>query len=346
MSIDTARPPVHTDQSGTLHAVRGFFRAREIPVAGALIALVIITTLINPRFLSPQSVKDLMLNATIVIILAVGQALVIITENVDLSIGSILGLVAFGTGTLFNAWPGIPIPLVFLAGMLFGAVLGAINGFLVTAAKVPALVITLGTMYIFRGILTSWAGSKQYFSGDNPKAFGNLSVDVFLGIPIITIVAIVVVIAVAIFMNSVRAGRDLYAIGSDQDAARLFGIAVGPRVLAAFIASGALTGLAGVLYASRYNSVGALTGSGLELDVVAAVVVGGVAISGGTGTVFGAAIGAVLLSTITSSLTATRVDKFWQQAFVGMLILAAIIVDRAVSVRTARKLRVSESRDV
>jgi rhamnose transport system permease protein len=201
-------------------------------------------------------------------------------------------------------------------------------------------------MYIFRGILTSWAGSKQYFSGDNPKAFGNLSVDVFLGIPIITIVAIVVVIAVGIFMHSVRAGRDLYAIGSDRDAARLFGIAVGPRVLAAFIASGALTGLAGVLYTSRYNSVGALTGSGLELDVVAAVVVGGVAISGGTGTVFGAAIGAVLLSTITSSLTATRVDKFWQQAFVGMLILAAIIVDRAVSVRNARKLRVSESRDV
>jgi rhamnose transport system permease protein len=337
--------PTKSSSTGA-SAIANFFRAREIPVAGALIALIIVTTVVNPRFLSPQSVKDLMLNATIVIILAVGQALVIITRNVDLSIGSILGLVAFGTGTLFDIAPGMPIPLVFLIGMVFGAALGAINGALVTAAKVPALVITLGTMYIFRGVLTSWAGSKQYFSGDNPPEFGALSVDTFFGVPIITLVALVVVIAVGMFMHAVRSGRDLYAIGSDPDAARLFGISVSRRVLSAFVASGALTGLAGVLYTSRYNSVGALTGTGLELDVVAAVVVGGVAISGGTGTVVGAAIGAILLSTITSSLTATRVDKFWQQAIVGVLILSAIIIDRIVSARTARKLRVNEARDV
>ena len=345
--MSAARGIRPTAPSSTGHsAIGSFFRAREIPVAGALVALIIVTTLVNPRFLSPQSVKDLMLNATIVIILAVGQALVIITRNVDLSIGSILGLVAFGTGTLFDVAPGLPIPLVFLAGMGFGAALGAINGALVTAAKVPALVITLGTMYIFRGVLTSWAGSKQYFSGDNPPEFGALSVDTVFGVPIITLVALVVVIAVGVFMHAVRSGRDLYAIGSDPDAARLFGISVSKRVLAAFVASGALTGLAGVLYTSRYNSVGALTGTGLELDVVAAVVVGGVAISGGTGTVAGAAIGAILLSTITSSLTATRVDKFWQQAIVGVLILSAIIIDRIVSARTARKLRVNEARDV
>lgn len=345
MSATRGIRPTAPSSTG-LSAIGSFFRAREIPVAGALVALIIVTTLVNPRFLSPQSVKDLMLNATIVIILAVGQALVIITRNVDLSIGSILGLVAFGTGTLFDVAPGLPIPLVFLAGMVFGAALGAINGVLVTAAKVPALVITLGTMYIFRGVLTSWAGSKQYFSGDNPPEFGALSVDTFFGVPIITLVALVVVIAVGVFMHAVRSGRDLYAIGSDPDAARLFGISVSKRVLAAFVASGALTGLAGVLYTSRYNSVGALTGTGLELDVVAAVVVGGVAISGGTGTVVGAAIGAILLSTITSSLTATRVDKFWQQAIVGVLILSAIIIDRIVSARTARKLRVNEARDV
>lgn len=346
MTITRTRPTKKPADGGLGLAIGGFFRSREIPVAGALVALVIVTSIINPRFLSPQSVKDLMLNATIVIILAVGQALVIITRNVDLSIGSILGLVAFGTGTIFGIAPGTPIPVILVVGMLFGAVLGAFNGILVTAAKVPALVITLGTLYIYRGILTNWAGSKQYFSGDNPKAFGNLSVDTVLGFPIITVVAIVVVAAVAVFMHAVRSGRDLYAIGSDPDAALLFGISVTKRVLAAFIASGALTGLAGVLYASRYNSVGALTGTGLELDVVAAAVVGGVAISGGSGTVIGAAIGAILLSTITSSLTATRVDKFWQQAIVGVLILAAIIVDRIVRYRSARKLRVSEARNV
>jgi len=326
--------------------VAAFFRQREIPVAAALVALVLITFAVNPLFLSPQSVKDLLLNATIMIILAVGQALVVITRNVDLSIGSIVGLVAFGTGSLFNIAPGMPIPLVFLIGIVFGGVLGAVNGQLVTLAKVPALVITLGTMYIYRGILSTWAGSKQYFSGDNPKEFGNLSVDTFFGFPIITIMAVVVVVVVALILGFRRGGRDLYAIGSDPDAAKLFGIPTGRRVMAAFIACGALTGLAGILYASRYNSVGALTGSGLELDVVAAVVVGGVAIFGGSGTVVGAAIGAVLLSTITSSLTATRVDKFWQQAIVGVLILAAIVIDRVVSLRNTRKLRVKEARDV
>ena len=336
----------HAPAAPRTSALKRFITAREIPVASALIALIIITTIINPRFLSPQSTKDLMLNATIMVILAVGQALVIITRNVDLSVGAILGLVAFGTGTLFDIFPNIPLILVFVVGMAFGGVLGAINGVLVTSAKVPALVITLGTLYIFRGVLTSWAGSTQFFSGDNPKAFGNLSVDTFLSIPIITIIALVITVAVAMFMSSVRSGRDLYAIGSDPDAARLFGISVPRRVLSAFIACGALTGLAGVLYTSRYNSVGALTGSGIELDVVAAVVVGGVAIFGGSGTVAGAAIGAVLLSTITGALTATRVDKFWQQAIVGVLILAAIIIDRVVALRKTRKLRAKEAKDV
>tara|TARA_R110002020_G_scaffold475881_2_gene713562 strand:- start:2096 stop:3121 length:1026 start_codon:yes stop_codon:yes gene_type:complete len=336
----------HAPAAPRTSALKRFITAREIPVASALIALIIITTIINPRFLSPQSTKDLMLNATIMVILAVGQALVIITRNVDLSVGAILGLVAFGTGTLFDIFPNIPLILVFVVGMAFGGVLGAINGVLVTSAKVPALVITLGTLYIFRGVLTSWAGSTQFFSGDNPKAFGNLSVDTFLSIPIITIIALVITVAVAMFMSSVRSGRDLYAIGSDPDAARLFGIPVPGRVLSAFIACGALTGLAGVLYTSRYNSVGALTGSGIELDVVAAVVVGGVAIFGGSGTVAGAAIGAVLLSTITGALTATRVDKFWQQAIVGVLILAAIIIDRVVALRKTRKLRAKEAKDV
>ncbi len=326
--------------------VLAFLRQREIPVAGALVLLVLVTFAVNPLFLSPQSVKDLMLNATIMIILAVGQAIVVITRNVDLSVGSIVGLVAFGTGSIFNVAPGLPIPIVFLIGLVFGALLGGINGLLVSVVPVPSHEVTLGTLYIYRGILASWAGSTQYFSGDMPSAFGALSVDTLLGIPYITIMAIVVVVVAAVVLGRTRGGRDLYAIGSDPAAAQLFGIPVTRRILTAFLASGALAGLAGVLYASRYNSVGALTGDGLELNVVAAVVVGGVAIFGGSGTVVGAGIGAVLLSTITSSLTATRVDKFWQQAIVGVLILAAIIVDRVVTLRNIRKLRVSEARDV
>ncbi|MFJ4224066.1 ABC transporter permease [Microbacterium sp. NPDC089695] len=321
-------------------------RRRETPVAAALVVLVVVTYAANPLFLSPQGVKDLLLNATIMIILAVGQAMVIFTRNVDLSVGSILGLVAFLTGTLFAHVDGIPIPLVFLAGLALGALLGAINGFLVTVAGVPALVITLGTLYVYRGINNAWAGGTQYFAGDRPDAFGALAVDTVLGFPIITLLALLVVVGVGIYLSGARSGRDLYAIGSDPEAARVFGIPVSRRVMTAFVVNGLLAGLAGVLYAARFNSVGATTGTGMELDVVAAAVVGGVAIFGGSGSVAGAAIGAVLLTTITSALTALRVDKFWQQAVVGILILAAILVDRIAAVRTARKLRLSEARDV
>lgn len=329
-----------------MKVAKSLLRLRELPVTVALILLVTLTFVANPRFLTPQSTKDLLLNATIIIILATGQAIVLITRNVDLSVGSMVGITGFLTGTLFATFPDIPIPLVFVAGILMGGLLGAVNGALVASVRVPALVITLGTLYIYRGINNAWAGGKEYFSGDRPLAFGNLSVDTFFGLPIITLLAFGMIVVLAVVLAGTRTGRDLYAIGSDPDAARVFGIPVGRRVFLAFVINGLLAGLGGVLYASRFSSVGATTGTGLELDVVAAAVVGGVAIFGGSGTVVGAAIGALLLTTMTSSLTAVRVDKFWQQATVGVLILAAIIIDRIASLRTARKLRVSEARDV
>lgn len=297
----------------------------------------------NPAFLTAQGVKDLLLNATILVILAAGQTMVLVTENVDLSVGSMLGITAFSVGVVFAAFPGIPIPVVFVVAVLLGGLLGAINGLLISVAKVPALVITLGTLYIYRGVNNAWAGGKQYFAGDRPEAFGNLSVQTILGIPLITLIAIGILAFVAVFMAGTRSGRDLYAIGSDSDAAQLYGIPVARRVFTVFVVSGMIAGLAGVLYASRFNSVGATTGDGMELQVVAAAVVGGVAISGGVGTVVGAAIGGLFLTTITSALTALRVDKFWQQAVVGVLILAAVIVDRVSSLRAARVLREASS---
>lgn len=319
------------------------FLSREFSVLLAFALLIAVTQIANPRFLVGQGIRDLLLNATIFVVMAVGEAIVVLTRNVDLSVGSILGLTAFGTGTVFAAFPGIPIPAVFLIGLVFGAILGAINGLLVTLARVPALVITLGTLYIYRGAGNAWAGSKQYFAGDNPPGFSDLAVASVGSIPLISIGALVVVLLAGIYLAMYRPGRDLYAIGSDPDAAELYGIPVTRRVVAAFVASGALAGLAGVLYASRFNSVGADTGTGFELQIVAAVVVGGVAIFGGSGTVAGAAIGAVLLTTMTGALAALNVSKFWQQAVVGALIIAAIVVDRVLALRTARRLRVAES---
>ncbi|QPK81250.1 ABC transporter permease [Schaalia sp. ZJ405] len=318
---------------------RQIFSIREMPVFVALIALVLITWALNPRFLTAQGIKDLFLNATIAMLMAAGQSLIISSEGVDLSVGSILGFSAFFTGILFVNVPNIPIIVVFIAGTLLGALLGAINGLLVTKAKVPAMVITLGTLYVFRGALNWWAGSTQYFAGDRPKSFGDMGVATVLGFPVLTILAIVVVVLVSLYQKYARSGRDLYAIGSDRAAAAVYGIPVGKRVFAAFVANGALVGLGGVLYASRFNSVGATTGTGMELDIVAACVVGGVAITGGVGTAYGAAIGALLLNTITSALTAIGVDKFWQRAVVGVLIIVAILVDRVSTIRRQDALR-------
>lgn len=320
--------------------------SREFSVFAALAILLIVTTVANPRFLSAQGTKDLLLNSAIFVVMAVGEALVIISRNVDLSVGSILGLTAFSTGATYSAFPHAPIVLIFVIGIVFGGVLGAVNGLIVSAAKVPALVITLGTLYIFRGINNAWAGSTQYFIGNDPPEFGNLSVQTVVGVPVLAIIALVITVLFALYMYGARSGRDLYAIGSDPAAAELFGIKVSRRVIGAFVASGALSGLAGVLYASRFNSVGSDTGTGYELQIVAAVVVGGVAIFGGSGTVAGAAIGAVLLTTMTGALAALNVSKFWQQAIVGVLIIAAILITKIISLRNSRKLRVSEAKDV
>ncbi|RAO27813.1 Ribose transport system permease protein RbsC [Micromonospora saelicesensis] len=312
---------------------------RELSLLIALGLLVLVTTLRNDRFLSGQSVKDLLLGCAILVILAVGQTLVIVTRNVDLSVGSILGLVAFATGTLFVSAPGTPWPVALVLGIALGALCGVVNGGLIAVARVPALVITLGTLYAFRGIDYYWASGRQINAADMPQSFLRLGNQTMLGVPVLFLVAVGVVAVIGFYLRSYRSGRELYAIGSEPAAARLSGIPVGRRVFAVFVANGALAGLAGVLYAARFGTLDAAAGTGLELQVVAAAVVGGVAIFGGSGSAYGAALGAVLLTTIGSSLAVLRIDPFWQQAVVGALILAAIGLDRFLALRVAARLR-------
>jgi len=312
---------------------------REMGILLALVLLVGATTVTNPRFLSAQSIKDLLLGSTILAILAVGQATVIITRNVDLSVGSILGLSAFGTGSLLVAVPHLPIPVVIVVGTAIGAVCGVVNGALIAAARVPALVVTLGTLYVFRGIDYSWATSRQINAADLPAGFLRMGTATLLGVPVLTLFAVAVLLVAGFYLHSYRSGREMYAIGSAPAAAVLAGIPVGRRVFAAFVASGALAGLAGVLYAARFGTLDANAGLGIELNVVAAVVVGGVAIFGGSGSVYGAALGAVLLTTIGAALPVLGINPFWQRAAVGALILAAIGLDRALAARVARSLR-------
>jgi rhamnose transport system permease protein len=225
-----------------------------------------------------------------------------------------------------------------------GALCGVANGGLIALARVPALVVTLGTLYVFRGLDFSWVGGQQINAADMPRSFIRLGDRTVLGVPVLAVVALVVLLAAGYYLRSYRSGRDLYAIGSDPAAARLSGIPVGRRVFCAFVVSGALAGLAGVLHAARFGTLDANAGSGLELQVVAAVVVGGVAIFGGSGTVWGAALGALLLTTIGSALPVLRIDPFWQQAVVGALILFAIGLDRVLARRMASRLRVRRAR--
>jgi rhamnose transport system permease protein len=237
------------------------------------------------------------------------------------------------------------VVVALLVGVAAGAACGAVNGSLVAAARVPALVVTLGTLYVFRGLDYSWASGQQINAADMPRAFLRFGTASVLGVPVLALIALVLVLVVGFYLRSYRSGRELYAIGSDPDAARLSGIPVGRRVFAAFVANGALAGLAGVLYAARFGTLDATVGAGLELTVIAAAVVGGVAIFGGSGTVFGAAVGALLLQTITSSLVVLRINAFWQQAVVGALILAAIGLDRLLVARLDRRLRGRTIRD-
>ena len=224
-----------TSQTGApnpvVHALGAFVRARETSILITLIVVIAAATLVNPNFIfSPDGWRDLLLTPSILILVAIGQSIVIVTRSVDLSVGSTLGLTAYLTGRLFIDIPGIPIIAVFLAGIVFGGLLGLINGALVAFAKVPALVITLGTLYAYRGINVWWTGGDRINASDLPRGFLALGTDSFLSIPLLTIIALIVLVAAAWYMRNTRGGREFYAIGSEPAAAELYGLKVTKRI--------------------------------------------------------------------------------------------------------------------
>lgn len=341
MSTATLHP---SQESAATRVVQTLLRSRELAIVIVLALILVVATSRRSSFVfSADGWRDTLLAPSILLLLAVGQMVVVVTRNVDLSVGSTLGITAFATGRIFVANPETSVVVVFVAGLAIGAVVGALNGLLVTVFKVPALVITLGTMYVLRGALTHEVGSDRMTAGDYPAHFEKLGTQQVLTIPVLTIIALVVVGLVGYYLHTARGGRELYAIGSDPDAADLYGLPSGRRVFGAFVLCGALAGLAGVFSAARYATAFSGTGSGIELQAVAAVVIGGVAIFGGSGTVWGAAIGAFLLVTINRALPILGISEFWQGAVVGALIIGSIVLDRVLSVRRTNKL--VEARD-
>jgi rhamnose transport system permease protein len=338
MSTATAAPPATPTESGTSRRlVDRVLRLREASLAGVLVVLVVVTEIGNPRFLGAQGVKDLLLDATILVLVAVGEAVVVITRNVDLSVGSVVGIAAFAVGDYVSGGGNTIVGV--LIGIAVGTVFGVVNGLLVSLGRVPALVVTLGTLYIIRGLDSLWVRSREITASNLPAGFVQFGHQGLGPLPYLAVVALVVLVAVAWYLRNYASGRECYAIGSNPEAARLAGIPVRRRIIAAYILCGALAGLAGALYLARFGNVDSGTAGGFELTVVSAVVVGGVVFTGGSGSVYGAALGALLLTAINSALPSLGVSSVWEQAIDGFLLLLAITVDRLVARRVARALR-------
>ena len=310
---------------------RNLTRFREFGIIIFILILAVIVSLRAPVFFTVGNFRDILLDISILVIVALAQTMVILTHGIDLSVGSVIGLVAMMVAFTIKSNPGISLVLVVVLGMALGAVLGSFNGLIIAIGKVPPIIATLGTLSIYRGMVFLYSQGYWIPPYQLPDTFKLLSKGTVLGIPNIVIFAIVVAILVYYFLNYTRTGRDIYAVGSNPDAAQYVGIRKQQIIFLVYVLTGVAAGLAGVLWASRFESAQTNTALGFELQTVAASIVGGVSISGGVGTVPGVLLGALALGMINNAVTLVRISPFWEQAAQGLLILVAVISDTLIT---------------
>jgi rhamnose transport system permease protein len=296
---------------------------REISVAVAYLALLSVLAVFAPRFYQGDKFLNILVASAPVLVAAVGMTLVILSRNIDISIGSQFAICGIVAGLLAKA--GMPMPLVALATMAAGAAMGATNGVFVALLGLPSIVVTLATMVIFREVLRWWRMGESV--KNMPADFQWFGLGQSAGQWVIIGIALVTFFLFALALRYVSAGRAVYATGSDPDAAWLVGVRPRRVVLTVITLMGALTGLATLLNSVRFAQVDPLAGTGLELQVIAAVVVGGVAISGGRGTMAGVLFGVALLGTIGSALVFLGAEAYWDKALQGAIILIAVASD-------------------
>lgn len=296
---------------------------RELSVAAAYAALLLALAVAAPRFFRPEQVRAMLVSNAPVLVAAVGMTLVILCRQIDISIGSQYGICGVFAGLLAKA--GLPFPAVAAATLALGAAMGSLNGVLVASLGLPSIVVTLATLVIGRESLR-YAREGEFVRA-LPPGFQWFGAGQSAGQWLVVGLAIGVFVAFAWGLRNVAAGRAVYATGSDPEAARLAGVRPRRVVFAAFVAMGALTGLAALLNAVRFADVDPNAGSGLELQVIAAVVVGGVAISGGRGTPVGSLIGVALLGSIGPALVFLGSAPQWEKAIQGLIILLAVASD-------------------
>lgn len=285
----------------------------------------------NVRFFNRVSTS-----VAIIAVIAVGQTLVVLTRNIDLSVGSIVGFTAYFVGQLLSDNNDLSPLTVVLLAIGVGATMGAFNGLLVAYGKVPAIIVTLGTLALYRTMLVEYSDAQTVLTANLPEwllelpranivSIGNLDLRLLVG------VMIVVVVLFQLVVNFLPYGRRLYAIGSNPEAARIAGFPSQRIVFIAFVLCGALSGLAGFMFLARFGNITVVAGLGFELKSVAAVVVGGVNIFGGSGTVIGTLLGAILIDLIDNSLIRwPEISQFWREALLGLMILLAVASDLVI----------------
>jgi rhamnose transport system permease protein len=327
-------PPVL--RSGVSRLIWILTRVREAGISLFILLFTLVVTLRNPNFLKADNLQDILLNISILAIVALGQTVVILTKGIDLSVSSTIGLVAMMVAFVMKQNPGFPILLIILLGIALGGVLGSFNSLIIAYGKVPPIIATLGTLSIYRGLVFFYSQGTWINSFELPKSFKMLSKGTPLLIPNMVLIAIVVAVIAYYFLNYTRTGREIYAVGSAPDAAQFAGIRKDRIIFLVYVISGICAGLAAVLWASRYESAQTNTALGFELQTVAASVVGGVSINGGIGTVPGVLLGALLLGMIQNALTIVHISPFWQLAAQGFLILFAVVTDKWMLNRAER----------
>ena len=329
-----SEPPVSDQFTQEAPAWRRALARRELGLVAAILAVAVPVSAINARFLTEANLVAILTDCGLLAIVAVGQMLVLLTRNIDLSVASIIGLSAYVSADTIAAHPGISVPGAIGVACAVGIACGLANGLVVAMGRVPAIVVTLGTLTIFRGMTSQIAGSSQVSADQVPGAWLDLTSARLLGLPSVVYFALAVLVLAALGLRFTVLGRELFAVGSNPDGAALIGVRVRRRVLAAFVLSGLLAGFAGALWASRYATIDARAAINVEFTVIASVVVGGVALFGGSGTVLGVALGTLLLLVIQNGLQLVRVDPLWLQAVYGGVIVLTIALDAFVRRRS------------
>ena len=311
---------------------------REWLLLAIIVAIALAVGARAPVFLTWRNGMDIANDSAILAILVMGQMLVLLTRGIDLSVASNLALTGMVCALIGRAWPGASVAVLILLALGVGALLGSVNGWLITRFELPPIVVTLGTMSAYRGAI--FVASKGAWVSDHEihPVIKGLPRETWLGLPALVWFALLVLTAIAVFLKLRREGREIYALGGNPHAAAYVGISAPRRLMMVYTLSGMLAGLAGLLWVGRYSIAYTELAAGYELTVVAACVIGGVSIGGGVGTVLGAALGVLFIGVVNGALPVIQVSPFWQQAIAGAVILISVAVNARSERRDGRQI--------